>query len=185
LPAWLRLLDAAGLPQDAQLDVIVPPFLEAEAGRLVRRHAAGRAASRLRVRCDAAAALARAPRALAFPGTITLELARNRVPTLVLALLDPLTYALGKRLLAGRRLALPNLILGETIFPEWAGPLPGPDAAVFRSLWDSLTDGSVRAPAWENRLAALEARLGPGNGASVAVAACLEKLRPRALRRPS
>jgi len=182
LPAWLRLLDAAGLPQDAPLDVIVPPFLEEKAGRLVRRHAAGRAASHLRVRCDAAAALARAPRALAFPGTITLELARNRVPTLVLALLDPLTYSLGKRLLAGRSLALPNLILGETIFPEWAGPLPGPDAEVFRSLWDGLRDGSVPSLAWEGRLAFLEARLGRGDGASVAVAACLETLRPRALR---
>ena len=185
LPAWLRLLDAVGLPQDAPLDVIVPPFLEAEAGRLVGLHAPGRAASRLRVRSDAAAAIARAPRALAFPGTITLELARNRVPTLVLALLDPLTYALGKRLLAGRRLALPNLILGETIFPEWAGTAPGPDADVFRSLWESLEAGpgedSSPRRAWEDRLAALEARLGRGDGARVAAEACMGLLASAAI----
>ncbi|MBW8890038.1 MAG: hypothetical protein JF616_19965 [Fibrobacteres bacterium] len=191
LPAWLRLLDAAELPQDAPLDVIVPAFLEAEAERIVRRHAGRRAALAsaaafrepgapgLRVRSDAAAALAHAPRALAFPGTITLELARNRVPTLVMALLDPLTYALGKRLLAGRRLALPNLIVGEAIFPEWAGTAPGPDTEVFRSLWDGLAS----PPEWESRLAALETRLGPGDGASVAVAACLDMLRSPAVHR--
>jgi lipid A disaccharide synthetase len=176
LPAWLRLLDQAGLPADTPLDVVVPPFLKDEADRIVRRHAAGRAISspgragpRVRVRTDAAAALAHARRALAFPGTITLELARNRVATLVLALLDPLTYALGKRLLAGRHLALPNLILGESLFPEWAGPVPGPDPAVFRALWEGL----ATPPAWERDLAVLEARLGAGDGASVAAAACL------------
>lgn len=181
LPAWLRLLDEAGIPMDTPLDVVVPPFLEEEAVRLVRRHAAGRSASppgmgpALRVRTDAAAALAHARRAVAFPGTITLELARNRVATLVLALLDPLTYALGKRLLAGRRLALPNLILGESLFPEWAGPAPGPASAVFRALWEGL----ATPPAWERHLPALEARLGDGNGASVAASACLSLLHSR------
>lgn len=182
LPAWLRLLDEAGIPMETPLDVVVPPFLEEEAGSLVRRHAAGRATSfpgragpGLRVRTDAAAALTHARRALAFPGTITLELARNRVATLVLALLDPLTYALGKRLLAGRHLALPNLILGESLFPEWVGPAPGPSPAVFRALWEGL----ATPPAWERHLPALEARLGDGNGASAAAAACLALLRPR------
>lgn len=165
----------------------------------------------MRIRTDAAEALARAPRAIAFPGTITLELALRRVPTLVLALLDPLTYAVGRRVLAGRRLALPNLILGEELFPEWAGTPPGPDPARFRALWESLPgressserggpaaadpEGARRAAgegrpaaddrsierraAWERKLAALEARLGPGDGAGVAAEACRDLLHSR------
>jgi hypothetical protein len=190
LPAWLRLLDAAGLGPDTPLAVAVPPFLAAEAVRLARKHAperwakggaakaadgAGSATPGLQVRTDVERVLAEAPRALAFPGTITLELAWHRVPTLVLALVDPLTYALGRRLLAGRRLALPNLILGEELFPEWAGTSSGPEPAVFRALWEGLPASGEMD--WERRLEDLNARLGPGDGARVAAEACLGILR--------
>jgi hypothetical protein len=182
------LLDASGIAQDTPFDVVVPPFLAEEAARLARGALPSGRGPALRIRTDAAEALARAPRAIAFPGTITLELARNRVPTLVLAVLDPLTYTLGRRLLAGRRLALPNLILGEEVFPEWAGTAPGPDPIAFRALWDRVSAGTTdgRGPQsgpeslsfeWDRRLAALEARLGPGDGARVAVEACLGLLR--------
>lgn len=206
LPVWLRLLDAAGLANEAPLAIAVPEFLAEEASRLAREHAPARwaegevaaqtegtgpvvpgawthgsprpagtrGAPGLQVRTDVERVLAEAPRALAFPGTITLELARNRTPTLVLAVIDPLTYALGRRVLAGRRLALPNLILGEDLFPEWAGVAPGPDPARFRALWEGLPPPGDRA--WEGRAAALEGRLGPGNGAATAAAACLRLL---------
>jgi lipid-A-disaccharide synthase len=175
LPAWLRLLDAAGVAGETPLAVTVPAFLAEEAARLAREHAPARwAEGEVAVRTDAERVLAEAPRALAFPGTITLELARHRTPTLVLALIDPLTYALGRRLLARRRLALPNLILGEDLFPEWAGMLPGPDPAVFRALWERLPPAGDRE--WEGRAAALAERLGPGNGAETAAAACLRLL---------
>jgi lipid-A-disaccharide synthase len=188
LPVWLRLLDAAGVPRETPMAIAVPEFLAEEAARLARENAPARwaegevaaaaaaqaegtgAAPGLQVRTDLERVMAEAPRALAFPGTITLELARNRVPTLVLAVIDPLTYALGRRLLAGRRLALPNLILGENLFPEWAGVAPGPDPAAFRALWEGLpAAGEID---WEGKLDALEAKMGAGNGAEVAARAC-------------
>ena len=163
LPAWLRLLAGTGLSQAAWA-ILVPPFLESEAREIARR----RGWPGLGILTDPRAA-AEAPRALAFPGTFTLELARHRVPTLVLALIDPLTYALGSKLLASRRLALPNLLLGEDLFPEWAGPPPGPAPAVFRALWESLPwAGEID---WERKLGDLDAKLGPGNGAEVAAEA--------------
>lgn len=185
LPGWLRLLDAAGVAPETPLAVAVPSFLAAEAARLARKHAPSRWAEGgphripeqgLRVRTDVERVLAEAPRAIAFPGTITLELAWHRTPTLVLALVDPLTYALGRRILAGRRLALPNLLLGEELFPEWAGTAPGPDPAVFRALWEGLPAAGDRE--WEGRVAGLAERLGPGDGAGVAAAACVELLDP-------
>lgn len=176
LPAWLRLLDAAGIAPATPFDVLVPPFLADEAARLIAAAPAGVRRAGHRVRADAGTALAAAPRAIAFPGTITLELARHRVPTLVLAVLDPLTYLIGRKALAGRRLALPNLILGEDLFPEWAGPLPGPDPARFRALWDGLPGtGDID---WDRRLADLAGRMGPGDGAGKASEACLRLLRP-------
>jgi lipid-A-disaccharide synthase len=144
-----------------------------EAGGLPR--AGGTAAAPgLQVRTDVERVLAEAPRALAFPGTITLELARHRTPTLVLAVIDPLTYALGRRLLAGRRLSLPNLILGEDLFPEWAGEAPGPDPAAFRALWEGLP--SAGEIDWEGKLDALEVKMGPGDGAEAAAKACRSAL---------
>jgi lipid-A-disaccharide synthase len=171
LPVFLRLLRAADPSPGAPAAVIAPPFLAAEARAIVRRH--GRPG--ITVRTDAYAAMSEAARALAFPGTITLELARRRVPTVVMAPLDPLTYALGRRLLASRALALPNLIAGEAIFPEWAGTRP--EAAVFRALWESLP--AADDPDWNRRLDRLEARLGPGDGAGVAARACLDLLAAR------
>jgi hypothetical protein len=167
---------------------VVPPFLADEAARLARAYAPDRWAAGVssgpaepweavpgrRIATDAVAVLPRAPRALAFPGTLTLQLELWRVPTLVLAAIDPLTYALGRRALAGRRLALPNLILGEDLFPEWVGLGPGPAPARFRSLWENLP--GPEAMDWEEPLARIAASLGPGDGVRVAVEACLELL---------
>jgi lipid-A-disaccharide synthase len=138
---------------------------------LARAHAPERAGA-CEVRSDKAAVLAGAAAAIAFPGTITLELARHRVPTLVLALLDPLTYAIGKRVLKDRRLSLPNLLIGEDLFPEWAGTSRGPDLETFRGLLcarDAVGD-------WDRRLARLAERMGPGDGEVAATQACLDLL---------
>lgn len=181
LPVWLRLMREAGIPANAPIALLSPRYLAAEAEVLVLRHAPERVGS-LAVRSDKEAVLAEASRAIAFPGTITLELARRRVPALVLAILDPLTFAIGRRLLHSRSLSLPSLLAGEAFSPEWTGPLPGPDAMTFRALWNGVGDARMPDPDREARLARLEARIGPGIGAEVAAHACRELLSARAPR---
>ncbi|MDB5105692.1 MAG: Lipid-A-disaccharide synthase [Fibrobacteres bacterium] len=179
LPVWLGLLEREGLDDREGIAVLVPPHLADAARRILAGldlkagAASVKWSTRAEVRTDKAATLAAAVRALAFPGTVTLELALRRIPTLVLAILDPLTLALGRRVLAARRLALPNLLLEEELFPEWAGAFPGPDAATFGELIrkrDALNG-------WEDRLERLARRMGTGDGPEEASRACLDLLR--------
>jgi lipid-A-disaccharide synthase len=167
LPAWLDTL-AASDRLDGDIDVLVPKALIPIADRILAAHAGGRYSGRARVRCDKDEAFAEADRAIAFPGTITLELALARIPTLVLAILDPLTHALGRRLLRGTRLALPNLLLGEDAFPEWAGTGKGPEPECYLDL-ERLRDG---APERDRLLERLAGTLGPSTGPEEAYAAC-------------
>jgi len=179
LPKWLELLDAAGrLEGEEEICVLTPAHLAAEAETLVRTHAQrrrgrqGRRTVPIRVCSDKREAFSRARRAMAFPGTVTLELALQRIPTLVVAIIDPLTLALGRSVLARAPLALPNLILGAELFPEWAGSGPGPSLDLFLKLEEKrdAMDG------WERGMARLETAIGPGNGAENAFAACLRIL---------
>lgn len=170
LPVWLGLLEAAGsLRGKEEVIVLVPEHLAGTARKTVRDRGMG---ERVQVRSDKAETLVRTGRAIAFPGTVTLELALYGVPTLVLAVLDPLTLALGRRVLGGSRLALPNLLLGRDLFPEWAGAFPGPSLGLFREMETKRDDRN----AWSEGLERLEHRIGPGNGAETAFHACLEAL---------
>ncbi len=66
--------------------------------------------------------------ALCCPGTASLELALNGIPTAVTMRLDPLTAFLAKRMVKSSRLALPNLLLGADLLPEAIfGPWDAPD----------------------------------------------------------
>ncbi len=66
-----------------------------------------------------AKALGQASLAIASSGTITMECAWFRVPTVVLYKTSPLTHALGRRLVKVPYLAMPNLLAGEELFPEF------------------------------------------------------------------
>ncbi|HLP43221.1 MAG TPA: lipid-A-disaccharide synthase, partial [Fibrobacteria bacterium] len=109
--------------------------------------------------------------ALAFPGTVTLELALRGIPAAVLAAVDPLTLFAGRRLLRGPWLGLPNLLLGREAFPEWAGRPGALTPAVLAGVWERLrvADGAAEG----RRLRDL---LGPPSGVAVAVAECLKLL---------
>lgn len=178
LPAWLRLLRASGFPAGSPIALLAPPWLAAEAAALARAHAPERAAS-LAVRNDKESAMAEASRAIAFPGTLTLELALRGVPAFALAILDPLTYALGKRAVKSRSLALPNLILGEDLGPEWAGTAPGPDPGTFRALLAAAGDARAADRERERRLARLREIIGPAGGAEAAARECQSLLGSR------
>lgn len=66
-----------------------------------------------------AKALGQASLAIASSGTVTMECAWFRVPTVVLYKTSPLTHALGRALLKVPYLAMPNLLAGEELFPEF------------------------------------------------------------------
>jgi len=66
-----------------------------------------------------AKALSQASLAIASSGTVTMECAWFRVPTVVLYKTSPLTHALGLALLKVPYLAMPNLLAGEELFPEF------------------------------------------------------------------
>jgi lipid-A-disaccharide synthase len=185
LPAWLGAFRGAGiLPAmkertamgiternvcgPAKAAVLAPPHLEGEVRALAERSAGEGPVPEILV--DKAEALRRARWAVAFPGTITLELALAGVPAAVAAALDPLTLAVGRRAIRGPWLGLPNLLLGTEAFPEWAGRPAGLGAAA-AGLWERL-----RAADGPGAAARLRELLGPPRGAGIAADACLKIL---------
>lgn len=63
--------------------------------------------------------LSRATVAMASSGTVTMECAYFRVPTVVLYRTSWSTYALGRRFIKVKYLAMPNLLADEAIYPEF------------------------------------------------------------------
>lgn len=156
LPAWLARLRAAGFAMETA-DVLVPGFLEAEARAICGPGPA--------VLTDRDLAFSRARAAVAFPGTVTLELLLRRIPAQVWAVLDAPTLWAGRARLRGPFVALANVLAGREAFPEWIGT-----ARDFRARPPALPgDGTVSsedvAAAWE--------RMGPDRGVATAVAAVL------------
>ena len=95
--------------------------------------------------------------ALTKSGTITLELALAGVPMVVAHRVDPLTWAVGRRLVRGvRHLALPNILAGAEVVPERLQHLdPAELAGLLRgvSAAPSLPDGVPGPPGWAGRVA--------------------------------
>lgn len=59
--------------------------------------------------------------ALATPGTVTLELALSGTPLVVATKPDLLTFALGALFVRTRSFAMPNILMGKTMVPEFIG----------------------------------------------------------------
>ncbi len=175
LPLWLDRVRAFFGTLDG-VDILVPENLEDEArGTLAlaaRQTAAGATTpetdgSDTRILTDKQEAFARAGAALAFPGTITLELFLQRIPTRVWGVLDPLTLRVGRRRVRGSYVALPNLIADAALLPEWIGT-----AGEFRrappALPDARADWSAAATA--DSVHTVWTRMGAADGAETAAA---------------
>ena len=182
LPIWLANLETwkkSGLPQarlereKIQLQILVPIHLESEMQSWLRRFQQGRFLSSVQFRVDKERALTDTSWAVAFPGTLTLELALRRIPTLSLALVDPLTLFVGSHVLASRRLALPNLLLQRDIFPEWVGTVNQFTFEKFDLLLESLFRWNHP---WEGVVDELENKIGHGDGAKILAAECQKVL---------
>ena len=65
--------------------------------------------------------------AMASTGTVTLECAWHGVPTVALYRTSPLTYAVGRRIVTVRHLAMPNILAGGPVIPEFVQDDATPD----------------------------------------------------------
>lgn len=63
-------------------------------------------------------AFAASTAALAKSGTVTLELALSRVPTVIAYKVNPLSYAIASRMAVGKFVGLPNIVLDRPLMPE-------------------------------------------------------------------
>jgi len=163
LPYWLKRIREGNPALD--LDVLVPENLAAEAQRWIGSY------SNIRLLHNSKSAFEQAGAAIAFPGTITLELFLRRIPTLVWAIVDGPTLWAGKRHLAKPWVALPNLLLGREVFPEWVGSAgrfnrSPPDFPPMGSCFD-ISEADINS-VWT--------KMGSSLGVESAVDACMKLL---------
>ena len=118
-------------------------------------------------------ALGHAVAALATSGTVSLELALLGVPHVVAYRAAPATYAAARLLVDTEWIALPNLIAGAGVVPEFVQRLDPEAMAAPVITW--LGDPQARADVAEG-LAAVRAAVGPAGVAGRAARAALESL---------
>jgi lipid-A-disaccharide synthase len=82
--------------------------------------------------------------AIASSGTVTLECAWFGLPTVVLYKVNPLEYAVARRIVKVPYIAMPNLLAGDAIFPEFVQQEATPDALANAAL-KFLKDEPLRA----------------------------------------
>jgi lipid-A-disaccharide synthase len=119
-----------------------------------------------------AESLSSATLALASTGTVTMECAYFGVPTVALYKTSWSTYQIGKRLVQVKYLAMPNLLAGEEIFPEFIQHDAMPENIAQAAL--DLLDNPARRDAIRVRLAGVIKSMG-GPGASARAAEAIVK----------
>jgi len=120
--------------------------------------------------------LSAATLAIASTGTVTMECAYFGVPTIALYKTTWSTYCIGRCIIKVSHLAMPNILAGETLFPEFIQHQATADhlaGAALELLQDNTRRGRVRA-----RLKELMTSLGEGGAAANAAAAILDLFVP-------
>lgn len=108
-----------------------------------------------------AALLANADLALASTGTVTVECAWFGVPTIALYKTSWSTYQIARRLASVRFLAMPNILAGEAVMPEFIQDEATP-ANLAREALSLLTNASRRAAVHAGLARVTDALGGPG-----------------------
>jgi len=120
---------------------------------------------------DLPQALARADIAIASTGTVTMECAFFGVPTVTLYKTSWLTYQIARHLITVKSLTMPNLLAGETVYPEFIQYEATPENLSHAAV-ELLQDESRRA--WiKSELAKIVASLGEPGAAGRAADAIL------------
>lgn len=121
-----------------------------------------------------AEALAGADAAIAKSGTITLECAVLRVPTVAMYKTSWLTYEIAKLIVSLRWIAMPNILANEEVFPEFVQHAATPEN-ISRATLEFLND-SARRTYVRARLDQIVASLGAPGAAGRAAQAILRQL---------
>ncbi len=106
-------------------------------------------------------ALRAATVALASTGTVTLECAWSGVPTVAIYRTSRITYELGKRLVTVKSLAMPNLLAGVTVMPEFIQHEATPENLA-RATLALLGDAGRRATIRDQLATVVRSLGGPG-----------------------
>ncbi len=132
---------------------------------------------------DGVAELERSALALAVSGTITLQVALTGTPMVVCYRTSPLNYRLGRLLVRVPWIAMPNVLAGRPLVPEFiqgeAAPRRIAEAAAailadrgrYRGISGDLLDlrARLRGPGGVERIAAIALRMASGEAAESAV----------------
>jgi lipid-A-disaccharide synthase len=106
-------------------------------------------------------ALAQTDIAIASTGTVTMECAFFGVPTVTLYKTSRLTYEIGKRIVTVTSLTMPNLLSGQSVYPEFIQDAATPDAIAGATL--DLLQNEPRRQQIRSQLAGIVSSLGdPG-----------------------
>ena len=116
-------------------------------------------------------ALAEADVAMASTGTVTMECAFFGVPTVTLYKTSWLTYQIAKRIVTVKSLTMPNLLAGETVYPEFVQHDATPEN-LSRAALELLQDESSRTKI-KAQLASIIVSLGEPGAAKRAAEAIL------------
>jgi lipid-A-disaccharide synthase len=119
-----------------------------------------------------ARALSAATLAIASTGTVTLECAYFGVPTVALYKTSLLTYQIARRIVRVNYLAMPNLLAGEALYPEFIQNEATGENIANAAL--QLLDDPARRAQLRVKLRAIIATLGGPGATSRAVAAILK-----------
>lgn len=114
--------------------------------------------------------------ALCVSGTITLEAALTKTPVVVAYRMPALTYAILRRMVQVPHIALPNLLLGEPLVPEYIQAAATPENLA-QALADWLED-PARVAVYRAQCGSLH-RILRNNAGAAAADAVLELLRER------
>jgi lipid-A-disaccharide synthase len=122
---------------------------------------------------DTHAAMRAADVALAKPGTTTVELALLGTPTVVAAVANPVSVFVARRLVSVTQYAMPNLIAGRPVMPEFVQEDADPEriAEALRALL-----GGVAREAQQADLRQVRRLLGEGGAAGRASAIAAEMI---------
>lgn len=105
--------------------------------------------------------LSEASLAIAVSGTVTLECAFFRVPTVVIYKTSWLTYQIAKQIITVRHIAMPNLLAGERVYPELIQHQVTPEAIAREAL--KLLNNPSHGAVLKSKLAkAIESLGAPG-----------------------
>ncbi|MBI5388124.1 MAG: hypothetical protein HZA90_25950 [Verrucomicrobia bacterium] len=106
-------------------------------------------------------ALAQADLAIASSGTVTMECALFGVPTVVLYKLSWPEFQIARRIVRVKHIAMPNLLAGEAVFPEFIQGDATPDNLA-RAALDFLRDNAKRRQVQDTLKRVISSLGGPG-----------------------